>query len=71
MEIDGHLSNKPKFFVNDPEKLYRQRKREAQTNVAHELARQAMIRKENCIGDDDPLSFITQLLANDVTIFDQ
>jgi ribonuclease HI len=39
--------------------------------VAHELARQAMISKVNCIWDDDPPSFIVQLLANDVTIFDQ
>ena len=28
--MDGHLSNKPKNFVDDPEKLYRQRRREAQ-----------------------------------------
>jgi len=39
--------------------------------VAHELARQAMIRNTNCIWDDDPPSFIVQLLANDVTILDQ
>jgi ribonuclease HI len=39
--------------------------------VAHELARQAMIMKTNCIWDDDPPSFIVQLLANDVTILDQ
>jgi hypothetical protein len=39
--------------------------------VAHELARQAMITKENCIWDDDTPSFIVQLLSNDVTIFDQ
>ena len=28
--MDGYLSNKPKNFVDDPEKLYRQRRREAQ-----------------------------------------
>lgn len=39
--------------------------------VAHELARQAMITKENCILDDNTPSFIVQLLSNDVTIFDQ
>jgi ribonuclease HI len=39
--------------------------------VAHELARQAMFLKENCIWDDDPLSFIVPLLANDVTILNQ
>ncbi|CAL5088492.1 unnamed protein product [Urochloa decumbens] len=27
--MDGYLSNKPKNFVDDPEKLYRQRRREA------------------------------------------
>jgi hypothetical protein len=39
--------------------------------VAHELARQAMISRANYIYDDDPLGFIVQLLSNDVTIFDQ
>ena len=39
--------------------------------VAHELARQAMLTKENCIWDDDPPSFILQLVSDDVTIFDQ
>lgn len=39
--------------------------------VAHELARQAMISKVNCIWDDDPPGFIVHLLSNDVTIFDQ
>ena len=39
--------------------------------VAHELARQAMLRKENCIQDDDPSSFIVHLLSNDVTILNQ
>jgi hypothetical protein len=36
--------------------------------VADELARRAMVTKENCIWDDDPPSFIIQLLSNDVTI---
>jgi hypothetical protein len=39
--------------------------------VAHELARQAMISKANYIYDDDLSGFIVQLLSNDVTIFDQ
>ena len=39
--------------------------------VAHELARQAMLTKENCIWDDDPPSFIVDFLANDVTILNQ
>ena len=39
--------------------------------VAHELARRAMITKKNCIWDDDPPSFIIHTLANDVTIFNQ
>ena len=39
--------------------------------VAHELARQAMLTKENCIQDDDPPSFIVDFLANDVTILNQ
>jgi hypothetical protein len=29
--MDGYLSNKPDNFVDDPEKLYRLRRREAQT----------------------------------------
>jgi hypothetical protein len=29
--MDDYLSNKPENFVDDPEKLYRLRKREAQT----------------------------------------
>jgi hypothetical protein len=28
--MDGYLSNKPNNFVDDPEKLYRIRRREAQ-----------------------------------------
>ena len=28
--MDGYLSNKPENFVDDPEKLYRLRRREAQ-----------------------------------------
>jgi hypothetical protein len=28
--MDGYLSNKPDNFMDDPEKLYRQRRREAQ-----------------------------------------
>jgi hypothetical protein len=28
--MDGYLSNKPNNFVDDPEKLYRLRRREAQ-----------------------------------------
>jgi hypothetical protein len=28
--VDGYLSNQPKNFVDDPEKLYRLRRREAQ-----------------------------------------
>ena len=40
-------------------------------NVAHALARQAMISRTNCIWDDDPPSFIVQLLSGDVTFFDQ
>ena len=39
--------------------------------VAHELARRAMITKENCIWDDDPANFILHTLANDVTILNQ
>jgi len=39
--------------------------------VAHELARQAMLTKENWIRDDDPPSFIVDFLANDVTILNQ
>jgi len=39
--------------------------------VAHELARQAMITRVNCIWDDDPPSFITHFLSSDVTIFNQ
>ena len=39
--------------------------------VAHELARQAMFTKENCIWDDDPPSFIIPFLSNGVTILDQ
>jgi hypothetical protein len=31
--MDGYLSNKPKNFVDDPEKLYRLRRREAQTKM--------------------------------------
>lgn len=38
-------------------------------NVAHALARQAIISRTNCIWDDDPPSFIVQLLSDDVTIF--
>ena len=29
--MDGSLSNKPKNFVDDPEKIYRQRRREARS----------------------------------------
>jgi len=29
--MDGSLSNKPENFVNDPEKIYRQRRREARS----------------------------------------
>jgi hypothetical protein len=29
--MDGYLSNKPENFVDDPEKLYKLRRREAQT----------------------------------------
>ena len=29
--MDGSLSNKPKNFVNDPEKIYKQRRREARS----------------------------------------
>ena len=39
--------------------------------VAHELARQAMIMKMSCIWDDDPPSFIVPIISNDVTILDQ
>ena len=39
--------------------------------VAHELARRAMITKKNCIWDDDPPNFILHTLANDVTILNQ
>jgi hypothetical protein len=39
--------------------------------VAHELAKQAMFLKKNCIWDDDAPSFIVPLLANDVTILNQ
>ena len=39
--------------------------------VAHELARQAMFTKENCIWDDDPPSFIAPFLSNDITILNQ
>jgi hypothetical protein len=28
--MDGYLSNKPDYFLDDPEKLYRLRRREAQ-----------------------------------------
>jgi ribonuclease HI len=38
--------------------------------VAHELARQAMLTKK-CIWDDDPPNFIVDFLANDVIIFNQ
>jgi hypothetical protein len=45
---------------------------ERETNqVAHELAKRAMISKNYCIWDDDPSSFIVDLLSNDVTILDQ
>jgi hypothetical protein len=36
--------------------------------VAHELVRQAMVTKVNCVWDDDPPIFIIQFLSNDVTI---
>ena len=39
--------------------------------VAHALARQAMISNENCMWDDEPPSFILPFLANDVTLFNQ
>jgi ribonuclease HI len=39
--------------------------------VAHELACRAMQIKENCIWDNEPPSFIFELLSNDVTIFNQ
>jgi hypothetical protein len=39
--------------------------------VAHELARQAMLTKENCIWDDDLPSFIVPFSSSDVTILDQ
>ena len=39
--------------------------------VAHELAKKAMISKIYCIWDDDPPSFIVDLLSNDVTFLDQ
>ena len=39
--------------------------------VAHELARQSMITKENCIRKDDPPNFITHFLSIDITIFCQ
>jgi len=39
--------------------------------VAHELARQALITKMSCIWDNDPPTFIVPILSNDVTILDQ
>jgi ribonuclease HI len=45
---------------------------ERETNqVTHELVKRAMISKNYCIWDDDPPSFIVDLLSNDVTILDQ
>ena len=39
--------------------------------VAHELARQALLTKVFCMWDNDPPSFIVSLLANDVTLLNQ
>jgi len=39
--------------------------------MTHVLTWQAMIFRTNYIWDDDPSSFIIQLLSQDVTIFNQ
>jgi hypothetical protein len=45
-------------------------KREA-NQAAHNLARRAMQLKENCTWDNEPPSFILDLVANDVTILNE
>ena len=39
--------------------------------VAHALARQAMILNENCMWDNEPPNFNLPMSANDVTLFNQ
>ena len=40
-------------------------------HAAHELAKRAMVEKQNCIWDDEPLSFILGFAINYLTVLNK